>query len=128
MLIEAIDHVQQHEHSDAMAAVRGKLSIFAMKVNAGIARASYSTSNAPRVSLADSMGIATPASNTANNAFSKKAAYEKWYLNPTDCTAEELELSITYRIEQGLVSEEEANDLMMAVFDTKMNVPTSTSS
>jgi len=80
-----------------------KLKLFVAKMKLGIVNPAFSSSSQVHITLEDQLGFVDPAAK-------RKAAYEKWKVDPYLCNKQEFAMAETYRYENDLMTPEEEED------------------
>lgn len=102
-LIDLLNRDKRESVTEMAFTIASRLKIFALKADLGIVAPAFSSTE--RQSLAEKLGM-----EAESPADRRLAAYKKWTEVPSACTDKELELAMTYRYENGLLSAEQERD------------------
>lgn len=97
-----------------------KFAVQAFKINQGINEAAYvkKSNIVEELNIEAAEQIKIGKENTQVILHKREKAYEKWLETPELCTEEEIGLSEAYRVDNGLMSEDELIEIEMRKFNT----------
>ena len=129
-LVTILQVLKAATYSDDVVDVLQYLEPYLFKVQMGVKPAAYVTTTVPRETLEDSLGLLMEAVSSSYQmqqfTTAQAAAYSRWQLAPEACNPEELELVTEYRMHQGLMTDAEMQEILMAALDKQLAVATTT--
>jgi len=112
-LISILDSESRPEMKSFASELSAKLKVFSFKMNLGLAKPAFSVVSTSRPTVESKLGF-----EDSTMPAKRKAAYEKYTVNPDFCTAQELRMAQTYRYEQGYMNKKEEEDYENSSTDT----------